>query len=74
MVCARAVPPEKMVELQYTGTATVHRPVSVCPRGAGCSNSSPQTGAKTFGGLEGGGGGVGRWVGRSAAGLPRGGQ
>ena len=45
------------------------------PRGAACSNSRPQPGAKTFGGLEGGsGGGGGRWVGRSAAGIPRGGS
>ena len=36
-------------------------------RGAACSNSRPQPSAKTFGGLE------GRWVGRSAAGLPGGG-
>ena len=40
--------------------------------GAACSNSRPQLGAKTFGGL--GGGGGGRWVGRSAAGVPRGGS
>ena len=39
-------------------------------RGAACSNSRPQPGAKTVGGLEGGGGGVG-W---SAAGVPRGGS
>ena len=38
---------------------------------AACSNPGPQPGAKIFGGLEGGGGG--RWVGRSAAGVPRGG-
>ena len=37
-------------------------------RGATCSNSRPQPGAKTFGGLG------GRWVGRSAAGVPRGGS
>ena len=40
-------------------------------RGAACSNPRPQPGAKTFGGLEGGGGG--RWVGQSAAGVPGGG-
>ena len=39
------------------------------PRGPACSNSRPQLGVG--GGLEGGGGG--RWVGRSAAGVPRGG-
>ena len=39
------------------------------PRGAACSNSRPQPGAKTFGGLEGGWG----WVGWSA-GVPRGGS
>ena len=38
------------------------------PRGAACSNSGPQKGAKTLGGLEGGGGG--RWVRRSAAAVP----
>ena len=37
----------------------------VCPRGAACSNSRPQPGAKTFRGLEGGGGVlVGQPVGR----------
>ena len=45
--------------------------VQQCTRGVACSNSRPQPGVKTFGGLEGGGGG--RWVGRSAAGVPRGG-
>ena len=38
-------------------------------KGAACSNSRPQPLSKTFGGLEGGG----RWVGRSAAGVPNGG-
>ena len=41
------------------------------PRGVACSNSRPQPVAKTFGGLDGGGG---RWVGRSAARVPRGGS
>ena len=43
-------------------------------RGAACLNSRPQPGAKTFGVLEGGGGRGGRWVGRSATGVPRGGR
>ena len=41
------------------------------PRAAAYSNSRPQPGVKIFGGLEGGGG---RWVGRSAAGVPKGGS
>ena len=32
-----------------------HCPSSAPTRGAACSNSGPQPGAKTFGGLEGGG-------------------
>ena len=49
-----------------------HIPAAVDPRGGrACSNSRPQPDAKTFGGLEEGGG---RWVGRSAAGVPRGGS
>ena len=39
--------------------------IHLCTRGAACSNSRPQPGAKTFRGLEGGeGGGGGWWVGR----------
>ena len=40
---------------------------------AACSNIDPQPCPKTFGGLEGEGGGGVRWVGRSAARGPRGG-
>ena len=58
-------------ELQVS-TSDVLDTWQVDPKGAACSNSRPQPGAKTLEGLEGGGGG--RWVGRSAAGVPRGGS
>ena len=48
-------------------TAHMHCVPNHPTRGAACSNFTPQPGAKTFAGLEGGG----RWVGRSAAGVPR---
>ena len=54
-------------------TSLKNRPMQTRARGAACSNSRPHSGAKTFGGLE-GGGGWRRWVSRSAAGVPRGGS
>ena len=54
----------------FTSRCTVKFIVSARTRGAAYSNSRPQPGVKTFWGVE--GGGV-RWVGRSAAGVPRGG-
>ena len=59
---------ETQAPLKGAGRQCSPGPGPCAPRGAACLNSRPQLGAKTLGGLE------GVEVGRSAAGVPRGGS